>query len=92
VAPELPLGFIYNRTQDEAIRHNCPVDVAKPQFRLACRDLIEQAHAEGLRVFAWTVNDVHEAERLIEMGIDGLITDYPERVAAILRRTGGSGP
>jgi len=37
--PELQLGFIYNRTQDEESRHNCPIDVVIPQFRLASRQL-----------------------------------------------------
>lgn len=83
LAPELSLGFIYNRTQDEAIRHNCPVEVAVPQFRLASRDLIAAAHAEGLKVIAWTVNDPHEAARLKELGIDGLISDFPDMVAKL---------
>jgi len=83
---DLPLGLIYNRTQDETTRHNCPVDILVPQFRLASRDLIAQAHAEGLKIFAWTVNDPHEAARLIDSGIDGLISDFPEMVAAQLKR------
>ncbi len=85
VMPDLQLGLIYNRVQDEETRHNCPVDVVVPQFRLASRDLIEQVHAEGLRIFAWTVNDRQEAARLMEMGIDGLISDYPEMVAELIK-------
>jgi glycerophosphoryl diester phosphodiesterase len=85
--PELQLGFIYNRTQDEEARHNCPIEVVIPQFRLASRELITEVHEEGLKVFAWTVNDEHEIERLLDLGIDGIITDYPERVHAVLNRT-----
>ncbi|MBI3667349.1 MAG: glycerophosphodiester phosphodiesterase [Acidobacteria bacterium] len=83
--PDLQLGFIYNRTQDEETRHNCPVDVVVPQFRLASRDLISEAHAEGQMVFAWTVNDAQEAERMMGFGVDGLITDYPEMIAGLVR-------
>jgi glycerophosphoryl diester phosphodiesterase len=86
--PELALGFIYNRTQDEETRHNCPVDVVIPQFRLASRDLISTVHSEGAKVFAWTVNDPQEAKRLIELGVDGLISDYPEMVARVLKERG----
>ncbi len=82
--PELQLGFIYNRTQDEESRHNCPVDVVIPQFRLASRELIEEVHDEGLKVWAWTVNDESEITRLLNLGVDGLITDHPERVATAL--------
>ena len=83
--PEIELGFIYNRTQDEESRHNCPVDVVKPQFRLASRELIEEVHDEGLRVRPWTVNDESEMRRLINLGVDGVISDYPEKVAEVAR-------
>ena len=83
--PEIQLGFIYNRTQDEESRHNCPVDVVIPQFRLASRELIEEVHEEGLQVWAWTVNEEAEIRRLLNLGVDGLITDHPERVAAALK-------
>jgi glycerophosphoryl diester phosphodiesterase len=78
--PELQLGYIYNRTQDEEARHNCPVDVVIPQFRLASRELIEEVHDEGLTVWAWTVNDEEEVRRLVNLGVDGLITDHPDKV------------
>ncbi len=84
--PELPLGFIYNRTQDEETRHNCPIEYVIPQFRLASRDLIAEVHSEGLKVFAWTVNDAQEAARLRDLGIDGLITDYPEMLVRLVGR------
>jgi glycerophosphoryl diester phosphodiesterase len=85
LAPDLQLGFIYNRSQDEETRHNCPVDIVIPQFRLASRDLISQCHTEGLKVFAWTVNDRQEAQRLIDFGIDGLISDFPEMLVALTK-------
>ena len=83
--PEIELGFLYNRTQDEESRHNCPVDVVKPQFRLASRELIAEVHDEGLRVIPWTVNDESEMKRLINLGVDGIISDFPEKVAEVAR-------
>ena len=82
--PEVQLGYIYNRTQDEEARHNCPIDVVIPQFRLASRELIEEVHDEGLVVWAWTVNDAEEVRRLVNLGVDGLITDHPDQVRAWL--------
>jgi glycerophosphoryl diester phosphodiesterase len=84
--PELQLGYIYNRTQDEEARHNCSIEVVIPQFRLASRELISEVHEEGLKVFAWTVNEESEIERLLDLGVDGIITDFPEKVAAVLSR------
>lgn len=83
--PAVQLGYIYNRTQDEGARHHAPVDVVIPQFRLASRELIEEVHDEGLEVWAWTVNDDVEIARLLRLGVDGLITDYPEKVLAAVK-------
>jgi len=56
-----------------------------PRFDLATRDFCETAHGRGLKVLVWTV-DAPEAMRvLIDNGVDGIITDYPER----LRETAG---
>lgn len=82
--PELKLGFIYNRTQDEESRHNGPVDVVIPQFRLASRELIDEVHDEDLQVFAWTVNDAEEMRRLLRLGIDGFITDEPALCRSVI--------
>ncbi len=86
LCPEVRLGFIYNRTQDGESRHNSPIDVVIPQFRLASRELIREVHEEGLEVFAWTVNEESEMRRLIALGVDGIITDEPARLAAVLGR------
>lgn len=86
LAPEFQLGFIYNRTQEEESRHNCPVDVIIPQFKLASRELIAEVHDEELRVIPWTVNEERDMERLLVLGVDGLITDHPEKLAVVVGR------
>ena len=45
---------------------------------------LEEAHALGLKVLPWTVNDPSEMRRLIEQGVDGIITDYPDRLRAVM--------
>lgn len=50
--------------------------------------LVAEAHALGLAVIPWTVNDPKEMERAIALGIDGLITDYPDRLRAVLAAKG----
>ena len=39
--------------------------------------MIRETHESGKAVFAWTINDDYKAERLLELGVDGIITDYP---------------
>lgn len=46
--------------------------------------MLVEAHALGLKVIPWTVNDPDDMARLIAMGVDGLITDYPDRARRML--------
>lgn len=53
---------------------------------------LREAQALGLKVIPWTVNDVAVIERLIGWGVDGLISDYPDRLRAALLKQGVSVP
>ena len=47
--------------------------------------LVERAHGLGLAIFVYTVNDAEHMERLIEFGVDAIITNYPEIAFEVLR-------
>jgi len=47
--------------------------------------VIEKAHHAGLQVVAWTINEPEQMRHLIATGIDGIITDYPDRLFGVLR-------
>jgi glycerophosphoryl diester phosphodiesterase len=55
--------------------------------RLLTRDFVEAAHGRNLRVHAWTVNAEGDMRRLVEMGVDGIMTDYPDRLLKVLGRS-----
>ncbi len=59
-----------------------------PFWRNVTAELVHEAHAAGLRVVPWTVNDPAEMERLAALGVDGLITDYPDRARSVLTSRG----
>lgn len=50
-----------------------------PFWRNVTPENIAEAHALKLKVIPWTVNDAAEIERLAMLGVDGIITDYPDR-------------
>lgn len=51
-------------------------------------DLVREARALGLQVLAWTLNDPADMTRAIDLGVDGLITDYPDRARKVLAERG----
>nr|WP_257901889.1 glycerophosphodiester phosphodiesterase family protein [Saccharothrix obliqua] len=50
--------------------------------------LVDEAHAHGLKVIPWTVDDTATMHKLIDDGVDGIITDYPDRLRTVLRERG----
>jgi glycerophosphoryl diester phosphodiesterase len=50
---------------------------------LVTREFVAHAHAHDLVVHVWTVNEPAEIERLLELGVDGIMSDFPERVARV---------
>jgi len=56
--------------------------------RVASAELIDAAHAAGLAVHFWTIDDPAEMEELIDLGADGVMTDRPAVLAPILERRG----
>jgi glycerophosphoryl diester phosphodiesterase len=57
------------------------VDVVTEEF-------VQAAHAADVAVHVWTINDVDEMTRLVELGVDGLISDRPTPLAALLKERG----
>ena len=44
---------------------------------------VEAAHARNMRVQVWTINDAGSMKRLLKLGVDGIMTDYPQRLLSI---------
>jgi glycerophosphoryl diester phosphodiesterase len=57
-----------------------------PDFRALAPSMVDEAHRAGMRVVVWTVNEPRDIARMIDWGVDGIISDYPDRVLGELRR------
>jgi glycerophosphoryl diester phosphodiesterase len=58
-----------------------------PTYRgmtLVSQRTVRAAHEVGVELFVWTVNEADEMERLLGLGVDGIITDYPARLRRLL--------
>ena len=54
-------------------------------YKHVTEDLIKRAHLKALPVWTWTVDDEEDMRRLIDMGVDAIYTNWPERLLKILR-------
>lgn len=54
-------------------------DIYSPNYHLLGKEKIARLHKMGMKVIPWTVNNPKVMRRLINNGVDGLITDYPDR-------------
>ena len=55
-------------------------------LRLVTRRFIEAAHRKNVQVHVWTVDETPDMLRLIDLGVDGIITDRPDRLLKVLGR------
>jgi glycerophosphoryl diester phosphodiesterase len=62
--------------------------VWSPNYKDITESLVRDAQSMGLKVVPWTVNDDADLVRLLDWKVDGLITDYPDRLRAIMRSRG----
>ena len=68
---------------DEPLRIATVASTISPRHDLVTRDLVRVAHALDVRVVPWTVNDVRSMVALIELGVDGFVTDEPALAQAV---------
>ena len=67
-----------NRTMGAGARQLCP------DYSIATPELAEQAHSAGLQVVSWTVNELKDMRAVVAAGVDGIMTDRPDRLRAML--------
>ena len=59
-----------------------------PFFRDVTAEALAEAKSQGLPVVVWTVNEAADLVRMIGLGVDGIITDYPDRLRAVMAEKG----
>lgn len=59
-------------------------DMYNPEYILVTSELIQELHQLNIQIVPWTVNELSDMKRLINMGVDGIITDYPDRAKDLI--------
>jgi glycerophosphoryl diester phosphodiesterase len=70
------------------LAHAAGASIYAADYRFLTEELVREAQAGGLRVLPWTVNDPPAWHKLLAWGVDGITTDYPDRLAQWLAENG----
>ena len=87
LAPEARIGLLLSRRHPHAALERARAlgaEAIHPEAALVEPDLVERAHAAGLAIYAFTVDDAGEMRRLLAMGVDGLFSNHPDRLRAVV--------
>jgi len=58
-------------------------EVYSPYFKLIGKKDIDYCHEQGMKVIPWTVNSLKDMKKMVKRGVDGIITDYPDRARGL---------
>ena len=89
IAPTIPIAILtYTEgSVDDHLRFfGFEPEIYSPNFGLITAEHIHRAHEMGMRIIPWTVNQKEDMQQLVELGVDGLITDYPDRFNELYQR------
>src|SRR5690242_19907678 len=87
--PLVMTGFLFSDRLPSAVATAVDVGARQllPRTDRVTRELVTEAHAHDIRVVAWTADTSDEMRKLISVGVDGIITNYPDRLVELLRET-----
>jgi glycerophosphoryl diester phosphodiesterase len=84
--PRVATGFLVERFGTRAVQRALEIGARQllPRADRATPALLAAAREAGLEIVVWTVNETPQMRRLIAAGVDGIITNYPDRLAALM--------
>jgi glycerophosphoryl diester phosphodiesterase len=85
--PLVMTGFLFSDRSPSAVASAVDAGARQllPRADRVTPELVSEAHAHDLRVVVWTANTPDQMKKLISAGVDGVITDYPDRLVELLR-------
>jgi glycerophosphoryl diester phosphodiesterase len=91
LAPRMRLSALYEGQPKSfaGIAKEAGADIVSPQYKLVTKKQVEAAHRAGLQVVPWTANTPEEWQRLIDCGVDAIITDDPAELIAFRAKLRG---
>ena len=85
-APDIQLAYLIENEESfesNMARLNFTPAIYSPYYLTVTKKLVQACHTKKMRMIPWTVNDVPAMRRLIRLGVDGIITDYPDKIREV---------
>lgn len=85
-APDIPVAYLVESATDTEAALSLLTfkpEIYSPYYPLVNQKMRDLTRRRGIKIIPWTVNDVEVMKKLIALGVDGIITDYPNRAAAL---------
>ena len=78
----IPLAVLTETNVDRAVAfaETISAEAINPDFTLLNSDNVGQIHEKGYKIYVWTVNEPDDIKRMKKLGVDGIITDFPDRI------------
>ena len=88
IEPTLMTGLLYDGSADKPFDRALEIGVRQLVIRgdLVSPNLLQQARKQDLQVVCWTVNSLAHMRMLVAAGVDGIMTDYPDRLLTVLKK------
>jgi len=79
---QMPLGILSKASVSEAIELGKLLNASAihPSLGIITRDNVKNAQAAGFKVNVWTANEPEDIKRMRDFGVDGIISDFPDRL------------
>jgi glycerophosphoryl diester phosphodiesterase len=84
--PSVMIGVLFDRAPEDLVKSALEVGARQicPRVSIVTPELVQAAHGADLHVATWTVNRAEEMRGMIAAGVDGIMTDFPDRLRAVL--------
>lgn len=90
VNPEIKTGLLYDKPLHNVVEYvsTTSADAVHPRYVLFDYEptLVDEYHALGKAVHTWTVNEESDMKKAINLGVDSIITNYPDALCAMLKK------
>ncbi|MGI9544723.1 MAG: glycerophosphodiester phosphodiesterase family protein, partial [Cyclobacteriaceae bacterium] len=87
-APEMTLALLIEN--DLSVTENIESlgfkpNIYSPDYQLVDTDLVQYLKQKEIKLIPWTINEKEDMQRIIDLGVDGIITDFPDRAMKLLQ-------